>query len=152
MNTQQEVLALLDEILSLKGRTSSFTTDTPLLGAIPELDSMAVAGLLTEIEDQLDMVRRDQRIDARLDVDGLTRARELGRYDRLELGAARVGIRPERSAPPAQAASAIVKQYELWWAELPEPVGTRPVLLLSRSGAYQYLNRVLVVEVTTTSA
>ena len=42
-----------------------------------------------------------------------------------------------------------MKQYELWWAELPEPVGTRPVLLLSRSGAYQYLNRVLVVEVTT---
>lgn len=42
-----------------------------------------------------------------------------------------------------------MKQYELWWAELPEPIGTRPVLLLSRSGAYQYLNRVLVVEVTT---
>jgi mRNA interferase MazF len=42
-----------------------------------------------------------------------------------------------------------VKQYELWWAQLPEPVGTRPVLLLSRSGAYQYLSRVLAVEVTT---
>ena len=42
-----------------------------------------------------------------------------------------------------------MKQYELWWAELPEPVGTRPVLLLSRSGAYQYLSRVLAVEVTT---
>jgi mRNA interferase MazF len=42
-----------------------------------------------------------------------------------------------------------VKQYELWWAELPEPVGTRPVLLLSRNGAYQYLSRVLAVEVTT---
>jgi mRNA interferase MazF len=42
-----------------------------------------------------------------------------------------------------------VKQYELWWAQLPEPVGTRPVLLLSRSGAYRYLSRVLAVEVTT---
>lgn len=42
-----------------------------------------------------------------------------------------------------------MKQYELWWAQLPEPVGTRPVLLLSRSGAYQYLSRVLAVEVTT---
>jgi mRNA interferase MazF len=42
-----------------------------------------------------------------------------------------------------------VKQYELWWAQLPEPVGTRPVLLLSRTGAYQYLSRVLAVEVTT---
>lgn len=42
-----------------------------------------------------------------------------------------------------------MKQYELWWAKLPAPIGTRPVLLLSRSGAYQYLNRVLAVEVTT---
>lgn len=42
-----------------------------------------------------------------------------------------------------------MKQYELWRAELPEPVGARPVLLLSRSAAYQYLSRVLVVEVTT---
>lgn len=41
-----------------------------------------------------------------------------------------------------------MKQYELWWAKLPDPVGTRPVLLLSRNGAYDYLNRVLAVEVT----
>ena len=41
-----------------------------------------------------------------------------------------------------------MKQYEIWWAELPEPVGTRPILLLSRDGAYQYLNRVLAVELT----
>jgi mRNA interferase MazF len=41
-----------------------------------------------------------------------------------------------------------VKQYEIWWADLPEPVGTRPVLLLSRSPAYDYLNRVLAVEIT----
>jgi mRNA interferase MazF len=42
-----------------------------------------------------------------------------------------------------------MKQYEIWWAALPEPVGTRPVLLLTRDGAYAYLNRVLAVEVTT---
>ncbi|HWO24283.1 MAG TPA: type II toxin-antitoxin system PemK/MazF family toxin [Kofleriaceae bacterium] len=42
-----------------------------------------------------------------------------------------------------------MRQYEIWWAELPEPIGTRPVLLLSRNGAYQYLSRVLAVEVTT---
>jgi mRNA interferase MazF len=33
---------------------------------------------------------------------------------------------------------------------MPEPVGRRPVLLLSRDRAYEYLNRVIVVEVTTT--
>jgi mRNA-degrading endonuclease toxin of MazEF toxin-antitoxin module len=43
-----------------------------------------------------------------------------------------------------------VKQYELWWADLPEPAGRRPVLLLSRTPAYEYLNRVMVVEVTST--
>lgn len=43
-----------------------------------------------------------------------------------------------------------MKQYEIWWATLPLPVGRRPVLLLSRSPAYAYLNKVLVAEITTT--
>jgi mRNA interferase MazF len=42
------------------------------------------------------------------------------------------------------------RQFEIWWISLPEPVGRRPVLLLSRSSAFAYLTRVLVVEVTTT--
>jgi mRNA interferase MazF len=43
-----------------------------------------------------------------------------------------------------------VKQYEIWWASLPLPIGRRPVLLLSRTPAYAYLNKVLVAEITTT--
>ena len=43
-----------------------------------------------------------------------------------------------------------VRQYEVWWARLPEPVGRRPVMLLSRDPAYAYLSRVIVVEVTST--
>ena len=43
-----------------------------------------------------------------------------------------------------------MRQYELWWAELPEPVGRRPVLLLARDAAYECLSRATVVEVTTT--
>jgi mRNA interferase MazF len=43
-----------------------------------------------------------------------------------------------------------VKQFEIWWASLPEPVGRRPVLLLGRSSAIPYLGRVLAAEVTTT--
>jgi len=43
-----------------------------------------------------------------------------------------------------------MNQYEIWWAELPQPVGRRPVMLLSRSGAYEYLSRVIVVEITST--
>jgi mRNA interferase MazF len=43
-----------------------------------------------------------------------------------------------------------VKQYEIRWARLPEPIGRRPLLLLSRSEAFRYLSRVLVAEITTT--
>jgi mRNA interferase MazF len=43
-----------------------------------------------------------------------------------------------------------MKQYEVWWAELPEPAGRRPVLLLTRNDAYPYLNKFIAVEVTTT--
>ena len=41
-----------------------------------------------------------------------------------------------------------MKQYEIWWAQLPEPVGRRPVLLLTRDAAFAYLHRFLAVEIT----
>jgi len=43
-----------------------------------------------------------------------------------------------------------VKQYEIWWANLPPPAGRRPVLLLSRNAAYSYLSKFVVAETTTT--
>ena len=43
-----------------------------------------------------------------------------------------------------------MKQYELWWAELPSPAGRRPVLLLGRNDSYEYLNKLVAAEVTTT--
>jgi mRNA interferase MazF len=43
-----------------------------------------------------------------------------------------------------------VKQYEVWWAALPPPIGRRPVLLLTRDQAYSYLNKFLAVEITST--
>jgi mRNA interferase MazF len=42
-----------------------------------------------------------------------------------------------------------MNQYDIWWAALPLPVGTRPVLLLSRPAAYEYLHRFIAVEITT---
>ena len=42
-----------------------------------------------------------------------------------------------------------MRQYEIWWADLPAPVGRRPVLLLTRSAAYAYLNKAIVAEITT---
>jgi mRNA interferase MazF len=43
-----------------------------------------------------------------------------------------------------------MRQYEIRWARLPAPIGRRPVLLLSRTAAYTYLNKVIVGEVTST--
>ncbi|MBI4582916.1 MAG: type II toxin-antitoxin system PemK/MazF family toxin [Planctomycetes bacterium] len=42
-----------------------------------------------------------------------------------------------------------MKQYEIRQAELPKPIGRRPVLLLSRTPAYHYLSKVIVAEITT---
>jgi mRNA interferase MazF len=45
-------------------------------------------------------------------------------------------------------AARAVKAFEIWWAALPEPIGTRPIMLLTRDGAYSYLSRALAVEIT----
>ena len=39
---------------------------------------------------------------------------------------------------------------EVWWANLPSPIGKRPVVLLSRDEAYFVRNAVTVAEVTST--
>ena len=63
MDITQEVLRILDEVLSLGGRSAGFTRETPLLGAIPELDSMAVVSLITGMEEQLGITVDDDDID-----------------------------------------------------------------------------------------
>ena len=63
MDIEREVKAILDEVLSLGGRSSSFTRATHLLGAIPELDSMAVVSLITALEERLGITIDDDDID-----------------------------------------------------------------------------------------
>lgn len=63
MQVMKEVIRTLDEVLSLGGRSASFGRDTPLLGAIPELDSMAVVTLITSIEERFGVVVDDDDID-----------------------------------------------------------------------------------------
>lgn len=43
-----------------------FNDDTPLLGAIPELDSMAVVGILTTVEEELGVTVDDDEISAEI--------------------------------------------------------------------------------------
>lgn len=63
MNMKTEVLQILDEVLSLKGRAATFSEATPLLGAIPELDSMAVVALITMLEESFGLTVSDDEID-----------------------------------------------------------------------------------------
>lgn len=63
MKTEKEVLSLLDEILSLNGRSAEFSASTPLLGAIPELDSMAVVSLITGLEERFGFTVDDDEIE-----------------------------------------------------------------------------------------
>ena len=63
MDVQQEVLRVLDETVSLGGRAMRYTRDTHLLGAVPELDSMAVVTLITSLEDRFGIVVDDDDID-----------------------------------------------------------------------------------------
>lgn len=58
---------LLQDSLGLPaGLVSGFTPDTPLFGALPELDSLALANLLTEIEDWFEILIDDDDVDADL--------------------------------------------------------------------------------------
>ncbi len=63
MDVAKEVLQLLDEALSLGGRAAAFDASTPLLGAIPELDSMAVVTLITGMEERFGIMVDDDDID-----------------------------------------------------------------------------------------
>jgi acyl carrier protein len=62
LDTQTEVQRILDEVLSLRGRAMSFDATTPLLGAIPELDSMAVVTLITTLEERFGFSVDDDEI------------------------------------------------------------------------------------------
>ncbi|HEU4651024.1 MAG TPA: phosphopantetheine-binding protein [Croceibacterium sp.] len=58
---------VLRDVLGLGAqRTAALTAETGLFGHLPELDSMAVAGLLTEIEDRLDIVIEDDEVDGEM--------------------------------------------------------------------------------------
>lgn len=63
MALQQDVLRILDEVLSLGGRSQKLEASAPLLGALPELDSMAVVSLITRLEEAFDIVIDDDDVD-----------------------------------------------------------------------------------------
>ena len=62
-----KVRSILSDILGLSAeQVAAMDDDTELFGALPELDSMAVAGLLTEMEDRLDIMIDEDDVDGDL--------------------------------------------------------------------------------------
>lgn len=59
-----EVKLLIGEILQLDERARAFELDTPLLGSIPEFDSMAVLTLIHALEQQFGIQIADDEISA----------------------------------------------------------------------------------------
>ncbi|GAB5481288.1 acyl carrier protein [Sphingorhabdus sp. EL138] len=67
LTPEAAVRAVMQDILGLdEAQVAAFTAETELFGALPELDSMAVAGLLTELEDRLDIMIEDDEVDGEL--------------------------------------------------------------------------------------
>ena len=65
--TEAIIRSILSDLLGLSPmQVSQMDNDTELFGALPELDSMAVAGLLTEMEDRLDITIDDDDVDGEL--------------------------------------------------------------------------------------
>ncbi len=67
MEVENTVRAVLVDVLALdQAQVGDFNENTELFGAIPELDSMAVAGLLTEIEERLGIWIEDDEFEAEM--------------------------------------------------------------------------------------
>ena len=64
---EDQLRAILRDVLGIDAaRAAALDETTPLFGAMPELDSMAVAGLLTEIEDRLHILIDDDEVDGEM--------------------------------------------------------------------------------------
>lgn len=59
-----DVCRILIEILGLDGSREALTENTPLLGSLPEFDSMAVVSILTALEEHYGIFIEDDEVDA----------------------------------------------------------------------------------------
>lgn len=60
----EDVRSLLSDVLGIAPeRAATFADGTELFGSLPELDSMAVANLLAELEDRLGLIVEADEVD-----------------------------------------------------------------------------------------
>ncbi len=65
--TESIVRDVLRDVLGISAaRAAAFEADTGLFGALPEFDSIAVAAVLTELEDRLGILIDDDEVDGDL--------------------------------------------------------------------------------------
>lgn len=64
MPTLTDVKNILAQTLQLGARADTLNENSPLLGAIPEIDSMAVVTILTSLEDHFGFTVEDDEINA----------------------------------------------------------------------------------------
>ncbi|WP_298334858.1 acyl carrier protein [uncultured Erythrobacter sp.] len=62
-----ELKSIIADVLGIDAeQAEALNEESGLFGHLPELDSMAVAGLLTEIEDRLEIIVEDEDVDAEM--------------------------------------------------------------------------------------
>ena len=64
MSTMTDVKNVLAQALQLGPRAEALNENSPLLGALPELDSMAVVSILTSLEEHFGFTVEDDEINA----------------------------------------------------------------------------------------
>jgi acyl carrier protein len=64
MDTISRTKKILRDTLNLGDRADRLTADTPLLGGLPEFDSMAVVSVVTMIEDEFGVAVDDDELSA----------------------------------------------------------------------------------------
>lgn len=64
MTYLEQVKTILTDVLNLGDAGARLQADSPLLGSLPELDSMAVVGIIGALEDRFGIVVDDDDISA----------------------------------------------------------------------------------------
>ncbi len=66
MSVQDSVITILGQILALGERVDDLGFESPIVGAIPEFDSMAVVSVLTALEDRYGISIDDDEVEAQI--------------------------------------------------------------------------------------
>ena len=66
MATCEEVKVVLGQVLQLGDRVKQFDRATPLMGSLPEFDSMAVIALINALEEHFSILVEEDEISAEI--------------------------------------------------------------------------------------